>query len=271
MMERPTRLPDLDRLSVLIAMIMLAFASAVFVDLPSYAYGIQLPGFYLGVNVSTNTVIALLVAGLTGSGSAWLLNTHPAKSGQSVFQHLILPALTAWVIGVTLSNLPLGPIWWTVFLIGSVLLLLVLMAEYIVVDSHDSRQPLAATVLTALSFALFLVLATSLRSSAVRLFLLLPALAPTAGLVSLRALHLRLQGRWQVPEAVVTGLFVGQIVAALHYWPIQPLNYGLIILGVTYALTILFGNLAESRALPQALIEPALVLTASIGIAVWIS
>jgi hypothetical protein len=90
--------------------------------------------------------------------------------------------------------------------------------------------------------------------------LLLPALALAGGLVSLRTLRLRLPDRWCFMEAGLVAIITVQIGAALRYWPLNPVAFGLALLGPTYALTILLGNLAESEPLRQAIVEPAVVL-----------
>jgi hypothetical protein len=148
--------------------------------------------------------------------------------------------------------------------------MLVLLAEYIVVDPEDVRHPPAAAGLTAVSFALYLALAVALRFGGVRLFLVLPALTLAAGLVSLRALHLRLHGRWAFIPAGVIALIVGQLAAGLYYWPLTPVAYGLALLGPAYALTSLIGALEEGEPLSQALVEPGIVLVLVWGAAVWI-
>jgi hypothetical protein len=148
--------------------------------------------------------------------------------------------------------------------------MLVLVAEYIVVDSEDIRQPVAAGGLTVLSFALYLILAITLRIAGLRAFLLVPGLGLSIGLVSLRTLHLRLHGRWAFTPAVVIALLTMQIAAALHYLPITPVTYGLLLLGPAYALTSLLANLAEDEPLRQALVEPVLVLAIVLG-AAWLT
>jgi hypothetical protein len=270
-MLRPRHLPDADRLSILAATILLAYATARFVDVPARDLAAQLPGIYLAVEINTRTVVSLLVAGLTATGADWLLRDHPAMRSRSTFQHWLLPALTAWVIGVPLDQLPFGPQWLASFVIGGALLMLVLVAEYIVVDPDDVRHALASAGLTALSFALFLMLAITLRSSGGRLFLILPALTIAAGLVSLRTLNLRLQGRWMFLHALALALIVAQFAASLHYWSIPPIAYGLALLGPAYALTSLVGGLSEGEPLRQAIIEPALVLFFVWGTAIWTS
>lgn len=268
--DRTGYLPDLDRISTLAATILLAYALSRFINLPARQFDVQLPGIYLVVRFEAQTVVALLVAALTAAGADWLVRDHPAWKKYGGLEHWLLPALTAWAIGLPLSQAPVGAAWWIGFALGGALLILVLVAEYIVVDPEDVRQPPAAAGLTVVSFALFLVLATSLRFSGLRLFLLLPALALTGMLVSLRALHLRLRGQWAFLPALVVTFITLQLAAALHYWPLPPVSYGLALLGPAYALTSLAGNLAEEEPLPQALLEPAVVLILVWGAALWL-
>jgi hypothetical protein len=268
--ERPNYLPDADRLSVLAAMILLAYALARFIDLPGRELAIQLPGIYLAVQFNVRTVVAFLVAGLTAAGADWLLRQHPVAQGQSTLKHLLLPALTAWVIGIPLFQMPLGPLWWAGFAFGGAALMLVLIAEYIVMDPEDERQPAAAAGLTAVAFALYLTLAIALRYAGSRLYLLLPALGLAAGLVSLRTLHLRQHERGVLILSSIIALLCGQFAAALYYWPASPVAYGLVVSGTAYAITSLVANLTENEPLQRALIEPAAVLMIVCITAVWL-
>jgi len=263
-------LPEADRLSILAATILLAYALASFVDLPARELSMQLPGIYLVVELNARSVAALLVAGLTASGADWLLRTHPSVKGHHTFEHWLVPALTALVIGVPLSQISGAPQWWLGFIAGGALLMLVLVAEYITVDPNDVRQPIAAAGLTTVSFALYLILAIALRYSGLRLFLVLPPLALAAWLVSLRTLHLRLHGRWVFLQAGVVALVSGQLAAALHYLPLSPISFGLFLICPVYALTSLLASLAEDEPIRQAIIEPLVFMVILLLIALWI-
>jgi hypothetical protein len=263
-------LPDPNRLSVLSATILLAYALTNFVNLPEKDISVQLPGLFLTFSFNIRTLVVLITAGLTASGTDWLLRDHPALKSGNTIEHLLLPALTAWVIGVPLFQLPFGLAWWAVFAIGGVLLILVLVAEYIVVDPEDVRHALASAGLTAVSYALFLILAIVLRSTGGRLFLVLPALTLAAALVSLRTLHLRLLGQWKIWETIIVALVVGQIAAALQYWPLSPVAFGLGVLGPAYALTSLIGGLVEGEPIRQAAVEPLIVIAIAWGMALWL-
>jgi hypothetical protein len=268
--ERPRFLPNPDRLSIIAATILLAYASTNFINLPSRTLGLQLPSFYLAVNINVRTVITLIVAGLTATGADWLLNDHPALQGKRTFQHWLLPALTALVIGIPLYLLPFSTQWLVAFALGGALLMLVLVAEYIAVDPEDTRYSIASAGLTAVSFAIFLVLAIALRSAGIRLFLTLPALTLASLLVVLRTLNLRLGGLWAIMLSLALALIIAQIAAGLNYMPLSPTKYGLALIGPAYALTTFVGNLVEGIPFRRAIIGPVLVLMIVWGAALWI-
>lgn len=262
--------PDTDRLSILAATILLAYALSRFIEIPGQEISLQLPGVYFELQFNTRTIAAILVAALTGTGADWLLRGHPKLGKQRTIQHWILPALTAMVIGFPLSQMPVGPLWWGGFFIAGAVIMLVLVAEYIVVDPADLRNPIATVILTALSFALFLALAVAVRSAGFRLFLALPVLTLAAGLVSIRTMNLRLHGKWAYLQAGLIMLIIAQLTAALHYWPLSPISYGLLLLAPAYSLTSLLSSLVDKVPLRQALVEPIIILTILLGIAVAI-
>jgi len=250
-------------LSVLAAMIILSYALNRFTDIPPRVFEIQLPGFFITMELNDMILTAILVAGLTAAGVSWLLRDHPAFTHQRILPHILLPAITALVIGIPLNQLPFGISWWVGLLVGTIILVMVLVGEYIAVDTKDVRQPLAAAGLSAVTFAIYLILVTYLRASGARLFYMLPAVGAVTWLVSLRSLNLRLHGVWTVYEALIIALVVSQLAAALHYWPLAPIRFGLVLLGPAYALTSLFGGLIEEKPFRDLVIEPLIVLGVS--------
>jgi len=263
--------PNADRLSILSAAIILAYVMTRFVDLPSRELSLQLPGFFISVQMNTSLVVTFLVAGLTAAGADWLLYDHPGLKDHPVLPHCLLPSLTALVIGIPLYQLPFGLGWWLALMAGSLLLVLVLVAEFISVSEESFRRQLAAAGLTAVSFALYLILAGGLRSLGTRFIFTLPALGIGTALVSLRVLHLRLNGQWLVYEALLSALVVSQIAAAFFYWPLNPVAYGILVLGPTYALISLFTSLIEEKTPRQAWVEPVVVILITIGAAIWLN
>lgn len=259
-MEERHHLPDVNRLSVLISTILLIYALGLFIRIPAGDVSLQLPGIFVVIPLRFGALLSLLSGLLAAAGSEWLLYDHPERGKQVTWHHALLPALTALAIGFPLSSISAGPQWWAVFAFGSVLLVIVFAAEFIVVDLSDSNHPLAAMALTAVSFALLLVITITLKAVGTRLYLLLPGLVIPVALVSLRALYLRLGGRWCIVWAIGIALSTGQIALGLHYWPLRPLSYGLLVLGPSYALTMAVGAIEEERSWRTLWIEPVVML-----------
>lgn len=262
-------LPDPTRVSILTAIVLLAFALTRLVSAPPLQLTIPLAGVYVTLSFNLNTMIVLLAAGLTAAGMDWLLRTHPSLEKGETREHWLLPTLTVLVIGIALYTLPQTIIWWLGFGLGAAILLLVFIAEFVVVDPIDSRYPFATAVLTVLAFIIFLILAVALKATNVRLFLLAPALFVGGGLVALRTLHLRLNERWELTWAIGISLVTIQLGAALYYMPLTPVRFGLGLLGPVYALTSLAVSLAEGIPPRQAILEPAVMLVLLCGLMIW--
>jgi hypothetical protein len=262
MLDEHRHLPDANRLSVLVAAILLAFALAQIVETQRYSLSFNIWGVGFSLPLNLTMAATLLAAGLTAAGMDWLLRGHPRFEfeQENTFQHWLLPALTAFAIGLPLYNLGPGSGWWLSFALGGVLLLLVFISEYIILDPSDVRYPAASAGLIALSFALFLILVVSLRYASARLVFIILVVFLASALVSLRALHLRLAGRWEFAWAGGIGLICAQFATSLHYWPLGPIQYGLALLGPLYALTGLAINLGDEMPARRAGIEAVLVL-----------
>lgn len=259
-MEERRNLPNINQLSVLASTIMLVYAITPFIKIPSRSLDLSFLGIRFFIPVDIPILISFLAALLAAVGADWLVREHPRLGEQRTFQYWILPALTAWVIGVPLNSLTPGLQWWAVFGLGGLLLVLVFVAEYIVVDLSDARQAPASIVLTGVSYAMLLFLAIALRASSLRLYLAVPPLIVTVIFLCLRSLYLRLGGKWCLNWALVIGVILGQFAIGLQYWPIKPLAYGLAILGPAYALIELAGSYEDGQAVKTFWIGPALML-----------
>ena len=264
-MSGQKHLPDVERLSVVIALILLAYASTALISLPARSINLQLPGILLVVKVDFSTLVALVAALLAAAGVEWVLGVHPSLSVHQHWRHWhhwLVPAFSAVAIGITLGTLPVGPAWWIVFGLGGFLLAAVLTIEYISADPADARYSFAVLGLDAASFALFLIIVTAIAGADLRLYILLAAVVPVVFLISARSLFLRLHGSWRLGWAAGITLIIAQLAAALFYLPLRPLQYGLLLLGLLYGLISLASN-KEEKANPRTIwIEPAVVLLA---------
>jgi hypothetical protein len=269
-MDEQRYLPNPDRVGVLTSTVLLAFALTHLIPAPEFNIPIQLPGFFFLIPLNLPTAMTVLAAGLTATGMDWLLRSHPSLNGRSTYQWWLLPTLTTFVIGVPLSILPGGTAWWVGFVLAGAILFFVFVAEYIVVDPGAPYYAVSMAGLTAISYTLFLVLAVALRYSNARLYLLVPALFIAAFLASLRILHLRLSGRWEYAWSAGIAFVCIQIASGLHYWPLSPIQYGLMLTGALYGLTNFAMNLGEDQPARRAAIEPAIIVGLCWGLAIFL-
>lgn len=269
-MDERSYLPDSDRVGVLTATVLLAFALTHLIQAPEFNLEIQLPGFFLLIPLNLYTAMSVLTAGLTATGMDWLLHSHPSLNGRPTYQWWLLPTLTTFVIGVPLSILPGGVAWGVGFAVAGTFLFFVFVAEYIVVDPGAPYYTIAMAGLTAVSYTLFFLLAVALRYTGARLYILAPALFLAAFLASLRILHLRLSGRWEYAWSAGIAFVCVQITSGLHYWPLSPIQFGLLLIGSLYGLTNLAINLAEDQPARRAVLEPAIIIGICWGLAIFI-
>ncbi|RMF40909.1 MAG: hypothetical protein D6755_13035, partial [Anaerolineae bacterium] len=128
MRKRTYTLPPANTLSTFMAAILLAYALAQYVHLPVQNMTLRLPGMYVTLPLSVDTLTNILVAGLVASGMEGLLHTHPTRTTRPTYLHWMLPTLSAWVLGLSLRLLRMEQMWWVGILLGGVVLTLVCVA-----------------------------------------------------------------------------------------------------------------------------------------------
>jgi hypothetical protein len=262
--------PDSNRVGILTSTVLLAFALTRLIRAPEFNLELQLPGFLLTLPLNISTAMSLLTAGLTATGMDWLVRGHPSLKSRNTFQWWLLPTLTTIVISVPLSILPDGIAWWIGFAIGGAFLFLIFLAEYTVVDAGAPYYALSIAVLTAISYTLFFILSVALRYSGARLYIIVPGLFLAAGLANLRIMHLRLSGRWEYVWAIGIAFVCIQIASGLHYWPLSPIQFGLMLIGPLYGLTNLAINVIEDLPARRAVLETVVAAALCWGLAIFV-
>ena len=153
-METGFHLPKSERLSVITAGILVCYASLPLVQVPAREISFAIFGVLIAFRLNFYNLISIITAVMAASGMEWLLYDHPSREGQNTLPHLILPALTAAAIGYPLGLIESGAAWWVILALGSILVVLVLVSEYISLEPLDIRYPLAMMVLSGTSYSL---------------------------------------------------------------------------------------------------------------------
>jgi len=249
-MPTRTSLPDLERLSIVTATIMLAFALTQLVSFPAQSLSFSVFGIRVDFILDFSIFVIAFTVLLAAAGMDWLLKSHPKKhryeNRWAVIRHWIVPVLTSLVIGVALNTFAGSLLWWVVYTLGSLLLFGVFIGEYSVAIMEETVNPLAMIGLTALSFVLYLLLTIAVFSADLRLYIRLPLLGIGAMMVISRAFYLRL-GKWHTLWAVVISLILSEIVVGFNYLPLNAIQLGLLLVGMAYALTSVVTALKDSR------------------------
>lgn len=259
-METTLQLPKPERLSVITAGILICYAFLPLVQVPAREISFLLFGILISFRLNFYNLISLVTAIMAAAGMGWLLFDHPSRENQNIFPHLILPALTTGAIGFPLGLIGTGFAWWVILALGSILVVLILIFEYISLDLRDIRYPLAMMVLSGTSYSLLLILSIALRSAGLRLYQILLLLPAIYAFFSLRILNFRLGGRWRLEWTAVIVLVVTQFLISLFYWPLSPVRFGLLLLGPAYAMIGIAAALEEKPDLKNVFIEPLVMM-----------
>jgi hypothetical protein len=233
-MSRTLPWPDRNRLSVLTAIIILAYALARFLDLPARVWRTTLLGSSLEVTLDGPFLMLLIVAALISTGAEALIRSHPFLLEQPTHigvRHWILPGLTALILGAALNRLT-DPRWWWVGLSLSVLALLaVLIAEYVTVDPADPRRDGVSLAVTALAYALAVLAFTFFYSLSYRALISASLSGVIATSLAWRLLALKAisPGRGVIYAALV-GVVCAEVFWALTYWRLPPTAAALLVM-----------------------------------------
>ncbi len=256
-------IPEINRLAIVSAAIMLAFALTHLISFPAQTFTFSVFNIIVELILDFNTIITILTTILSAAGTHWLIISHPEWEDQKTMwelvQHWIVPVLTALVIGVALNSFSGSALWWVVYILGSILLVAVFIAEYNVISEKDVRHPFATIGLTGLSFALYLLLAIAIFSADLRLYVRLPLLMLAAMMVISRSLYLRVKN-WETLWAVIGSLIVSEIAVGLHYLPLSPIQDGIILVGTAYIITSIVMGIKESRQGLMFWMEPVMMV-----------
>ncbi|OGO16064.1 MAG: hypothetical protein A2Z14_12470 [Chloroflexi bacterium RBG_16_48_8] len=180
--------------------------------------------------------------------------------------------MAAVAVGVIVIRIPESPALWIGLLLGAILLVAVLIAEFIVYDARDPRYGTVATVLMGL--ALFLLLASFLTIQVleVRALFAIPLTFFACLIVTWRLMKLVLPENRVWPWAALTGFIISQLALGLHYWPISPLRRGLLlglIAYLCYQWTV--SHLRQDANRPPFLIEMAVIGSLSLLAILWLT
>jgi hypothetical protein len=286
-----------DRASVLIWVVLMGLAAQRFLALPERSFTTTILGSPITLNITDNTILGVLLAGLVASGTEAVLRAHPLsqrsrmRRGRSAAaghlwgagtragwinpvnrDHWVFWGLPIALTIVAILLLPLAPsvVYWVIGLIATGLALgFSLAGIYYTVDPFQPGYRRARLGLNALTYAAALLLFLVVYSTRVRSIVSATEVMLVSGLLALELLR---GSGWPMLMialyAAITGLLLGQVTWALNYWRLASLTGGLVLLVVFYDVVGLAQSALQGRISRRVIIEYGLITIAAMAL-IW--
>ena len=254
-----------DRLSIVLAFITLAMGFIYFFPAAGNVPTGNFFGFILNLQFDVYTLLIAFLTLLALAGTIWVLQAYPKTQGEKqdfwqLLPQCILPIMSVFVFSFALRGMERNNVWWVVYAMGSVLFGIILAAEFYAQEINTVHHPLTTIGLIGLSHALFLILAVVAKTIPLRIYVIFPLVFLASGFTALRTIYLRLRGGWRLDYALAIALISGQIAIGLHYFFLNPVQYGLLLTGALYALISLACGFIQRLTRSDLILEPALML-----------
>lgn len=260
---------DRDRLSVLVALILLISVLFRFIQLPQSAWNLHVLGSPLEVRVTGIWLLVVLVAALVALGTRYVLATHPEaphRLPRPLYLSWVLPSLLGGMAVYVVELAPTEAVWAGGMLLEALVIGMTVAAEFSALATDTpgyTRARLALNVLAyLLAFAFFYVI---YRTRA-RSILTASGMTLAAFLIALDLLSVADVGVGRVAlHAGVVGLLVGEATWALNYWRLSDWAGSLVMLLVFYLAAGVAHQHLLGQLKPRVLAEFGLVTVAALA------
>jgi hypothetical protein len=201
-----------------------------FIYSPAIPFNFSLLGIIFDLQLKYADLMVFSASAFAAVGTYWLLHDHPLVNRTNSFIHLILPTLVAGAMSIPLNVITIGPAWWAVFALESVLIIFTLIAEYYSVDPGNSLFALSKIILIPLAISMLLLLSVSVRSADYRLYIEIIILGIAFAVIFVRLNALSASTEKKIKTFISTFLFI-QMLVICHYLPLTSIPFGLILTG----------------------------------------
>jgi hypothetical protein len=262
-MQRSIKPLDRDRLSVLVAVLLLGSALFRFIELPEQVWNLEPLGSPLEIRVTGVWLLVALMVGLVCTGTNLILHDHPhlgQQLGRPIYISWILPGTLAGLSAFLLERISSWPAWVGGLLLAGIVISLVISAEYAVVSPETAGYPTARLALNMLAYLLVFILFTSIYQTRTRSLVTATLLVLISAVFSLDLLSVAdVPFRRVLPFAGIVGLIVGEATWAMNYWQISAWAGGLLLLLIFYVIVNVSHQYLLERFRASLLIEFAVV------------
>ncbi len=227
-----------NRLSVLIAVLLLGSVIFRFIELPERVWNLQLLGSPLEIHVTETWLLITLMVGLVCTGTSLILHDHPhlvEHSGRPIYVSWILPGVLIGLSAYLVARISTWPMWIGGLTLVGIAISLVISIEYTAVSSDAPGYPTARLALNVLAYLLVFTLFAIIYHTRTRSLVTSTLTLLTATLLALDLLSVAdVPLRRVLLFAGIVGLIVGESTWALNYWQVSAWVGGLFLLLIFY-------------------------------------
>jgi len=242
---------DRNRLSVLVAVLLLGNVLFRFIELPEHVWRLQPLGSPLEIRVTGTWLLVALMVGLVCTGTNLILHDHPylvEHPEYPLYVSWILPGMMAGLSAYLLALIPSWHLWIAGLVLVAVGISLTISAQYTAISPDAPGYPIARLALNVLAYLLTFTLFVIVYQTRARSLVTATAVTLTGMLAALNLLTSADVRLWRIVLlACVTGLVVGESAWAINYWRVSAWAGGLFLLLVFYVVT----NLAYQHLLER--------------------
>ncbi|MBO9371014.1 MAG: hypothetical protein J7575_08010 [Chloroflexi bacterium] len=265
MAERIPRL-NRDRLSVLIALILLTSVLFRFVQLPQVTRRFHLLGSPLEVNLTGTGLLVVLVGGLAAMGARYILAAHPDapdRLPRPLVFSWVLPGLMGGMAAYLVELAPTEVVWAGGLLLAMLLIGLTVAAEFAALSPRHPAATRARLGLNILAYLLALLFFYLIYRTRARSLVTATEITLVAFLIALDLLGVaETRATRVVLYSGIIGLLVGEATWALNYWRLDNWTASLLLLLFFYLATGITQQYLLDRLKPAVLLEFGLVTAA---------
>ncbi len=229
-----------DRLSVLIAMLLLGNVLFRFIELPEHVWELRPLGSPLDIRVTGEWLLIAVMVGLVCTGTNLVMHDYPlfeSAGGRPIYIAWILPGLLTGIIAYLLARPTSWPLWIAGLLLSGVAISHAVAAEYAAFSPRNPGYPKARLALNVLAYLLGFALFAVIYHSRMRSLVTATLSLMTAFLLALDLLSVAdVPFRRVLLFAAVVALLVGESTWAINYWQVSAWVGGLVLLLIFYSV-----------------------------------
>lgn len=262
-------MPDHNRLSALVSLVLLGIAILFFIELPARIFSFIVLGSSLSFTFPGPWLVTGVLMALVWAGVDSILRAHPQMQGAKSWLLLPFGALPSLLTGASVLLLSLAPnrnLWLAGLGVAGLILYLVIIGEYRLAQSHIPGYGLIRLGLGLVAYLVALILYTMIYNTKVRSLQSATAVLLVSFILSLELLpgEERKEGVGLYSFAI--GLIMGEATWALNYWRMGGLTGGILLLLLLHIMTGLAQQSLTRRLNRRTLLEFAAAALVILGV-----